>query len=106
MEKLSPKDRGKCFKKNKAIQAACDGMAQEGQCLVDDKVNFCFILFNNMDGHIYELDRRIPLLVNHGPVQRTCCCRMLPRSAESALSVSKGKSAPLPWPSARLSTAV
>ena len=39
MEKLSPKDREKCFKKNEAIQAAHDTVAQEGQCQVDDKVN-------------------------------------------------------------------
>ncbi|KAK2498423.1 hypothetical protein MC885_001683 [Smutsia gigantea] len=84
-EKLSPEDRAKCFEKNEAIQAAHDAVAQEGQCrvnantyqshaaqarpvfpLVDDKVNFHFILFNNVDGHLYELDGRMPFPVNHG----------------------------------------
>ena len=44
-------------------------MAQEGQCWVDDKVNFHFILFNNVDGHVvqvYELDGRMPFPVNRG----------------------------------------
>nr|XP_008541430.1 PREDICTED: ubiquitin carboxyl-terminal hydrolase isozyme L1 isoform X1 [Equus przewalskii] len=65
-EKLSPEDRAKCFEKNEAIQAAHDAVAQEGQCRVDDKVNFHFILFNNVDGHLYELDGRMPFPVNHG----------------------------------------
>uniref|UniRef100_A0A8I3WYX5 ubiquitinyl hydrolase 1 n=1 Tax=Callithrix jacchus TaxID=9483 RepID=A0A8I3WYX5_CALJA len=49
-EKMSPEDRAKCFEKNE----------------VDDKVNFHFILFNNVDGHLYELDGRMPFPVNHG----------------------------------------
>ncbi|XP_054579825.1 ubiquitin carboxyl-terminal hydrolase isozyme L1 isoform X1 [Eptesicus fuscus] len=65
-EKLSPEDRAKCFEKNEAIQTAHDAVAQEGQCRVDDKVNFHFILFNNVDGHLYELDGRMPFPVNHG----------------------------------------
>uniref|UniRef100_A0A2K6SBL1 Ubiquitin carboxyl-terminal hydrolase n=1 Tax=Saimiri boliviensis boliviensis TaxID=39432 RepID=A0A2K6SBL1_SAIBB len=64
-EKLSP-DRAKCFGKNEAIQAAHDAVAQEGQCRVDGKVNFHFILFNNRDGHLYELDGRMPFPVNYG----------------------------------------
>ncbi|KAB0372628.1 hypothetical protein FD755_015381 [Muntiacus reevesi] len=55
-EKLSPEDRAKSH----------DAVAQEGQCRVDDKVNFHFILFNNVDGHLYELDGRMPFPVNHG----------------------------------------
>ncbi|XP_058526372.1 ubiquitin carboxyl-terminal hydrolase isozyme L1 [Ochotona princeps] len=65
-EKMSPEDRAKCFEKNEAIQAAHDAVAQEGQCRVDDKVNFHFIMFNNVDGHLYELDGRMPFPVNHG----------------------------------------
>ncbi len=64
--KLSPEDRAKCFEKNEAIQAAHDAVAQEGQCRVDDEVNFHFILFNNVDGHLYELDGRMPFPINHG----------------------------------------
>uniref|UniRef100_A0A2K5F4I5 Ubiquitin carboxyl-terminal hydrolase n=1 Tax=Aotus nancymaae TaxID=37293 RepID=A0A2K5F4I5_AOTNA len=65
-EKPSPEDRAKCFEKNEAIQAAHDAVAQEGQCQVGDKVNFHFILFNNVDGHLYELDGRMPFPVNYG----------------------------------------
>ncbi|KAG8516545.1 Ubiquitin carboxyl-terminal hydrolase isozyme L1 [Galemys pyrenaicus] len=63
-EKLSPEDRAKCFEKNEAIQAAHDAVAQEGQCRVDDKVNFHFILFNNVDGHLYELGTFYPIFVS------------------------------------------
>uniref|UniRef100_H0XMA2 Ubiquitin carboxyl-terminal hydrolase n=1 Tax=Otolemur garnettii TaxID=30611 RepID=H0XMA2_OTOGA len=71
-EKMSPEDRAKCFEKNEAIQAAHDAVAQEGQCRVDDKVNFHFILFNNVDGHLYELDGRMPFPVNHGASSEDC----------------------------------
>ncbi|XP_074085645.1 ubiquitin carboxyl-terminal hydrolase isozyme L1 isoform X2 [Macrotis lagotis] len=64
--KLSPEDRAKYFEKNEAIQAAHDAVAQEGQCRVNDEVNFHFILFNNVDGHLYELDGRMPFPINHG----------------------------------------
>ncbi|XP_038625181.1 ubiquitin carboxyl-terminal hydrolase isozyme L1 [Tachyglossus aculeatus] len=64
---LSPEDRAKCFEKNEAIQAAHDAIAQEGQCRVDEaKGTFHFILFNHVDGHLYELDGRMPFPVNHG----------------------------------------
>uniref|UniRef100_A0A2R9BQU6 ubiquitinyl hydrolase 1 n=1 Tax=Pan paniscus TaxID=9597 RepID=A0A2R9BQU6_PANPA len=110
-EKMSPEDRAKCFEKNEAIQAAHDAVAQEGQCRVDDKVNFHFILFNNVDGHLYELDGRMPFPVNHGASSEDTLLKVifgmhlflmtLPRSAENSPSVSKEKSASLPWLSAR-----
>ncbi|XP_036721167.1 LOW QUALITY PROTEIN: ubiquitin carboxyl-terminal hydrolase isozyme L1-like [Balaenoptera musculus] len=68
-EKLYPEDRAKCFEKNEALQGAHDAVAREGQCRVDDKVNFHFTLFNNVDGHVvqvYELDGRMPFPVNCG----------------------------------------
>uniref|UniRef100_A0A2I3TWC0 Ubiquitin carboxyl-terminal hydrolase n=1 Tax=Pan troglodytes TaxID=9598 RepID=A0A2I3TWC0_PANTR len=110
-EKMSPEDRAKCFEKNEAIQAAHDAVAQEGQCRVDDKVNFHFILFNNVDGHLYELDGRMPFPVNHGASSEDTLLKVifgmhlflmtLPRSAENSPSVSKEKSASLLWLSAR-----
>uniref|UniRef100_A0A8C0FVX2 Ubiquitin carboxyl-terminal hydrolase n=1 Tax=Chelonoidis abingdonii TaxID=106734 RepID=A0A8C0FVX2_CHEAB len=45
---LSPAERAKHLENNK------------------DKVNFHFILFVNVDGHLYELDGRMPFPVNHG----------------------------------------
>ncbi|TKC47003.1 hypothetical protein EI555_007707 [Monodon monoceros] len=65
-EKLYPEDRAKCFEKNEALQGIHDAVAQEGQCRVDDKVNVHFILFNNVDGHLHELDGWRPFPVNRG----------------------------------------
>ncbi|XP_037240062.1 ubiquitin carboxyl-terminal hydrolase isozyme L1 isoform X1 [Falco rusticolus] len=51
----------------KAIQEVHNSVAQEGQCRIEDNsVNFHFILFVNVDGHLYELDGRMPFPVNHG----------------------------------------
>lgn len=63
---LSPDERAKRLDNNKAIQDAHNAVAQEGQCRVEDKVNFHFILFTNVDGHLYELDGRMPFPINHG----------------------------------------
>ncbi|NXS48086.1 UCHL1 hydrolase, partial [Balaeniceps rex] len=64
---LSPEERAKHFANNKAIQEVHNSVAQEGQCQVEDNsVNFHFILFVNVDGHLYELDGRMPFPVNHG----------------------------------------
>ncbi|EMP26719.1 Ubiquitin carboxyl-terminal hydrolase isozyme L1, partial [Chelonia mydas] len=64
---LSPEERAKHLENNKAIQEVHNAVAQEGQCQVEeDKVNFHFILFVNVDGHLYELDGRMPFPVNHG----------------------------------------
>lgn len=48
------------LEKNEAIQAVHDPTAQQGQCRGDDKVNF------HVDGHLYELDGRMPFPVNQG----------------------------------------
>ncbi|KAI1238264.1 hypothetical protein IHE44_0012982 [Lamprotornis superbus] len=64
---LSPEERAKHLANNKAIQEVHNSVAQEGQCRVEDNsVNFHFILFVNVDGHLYELDGRMPFPVNHG----------------------------------------
>ncbi|XP_069487851.1 ubiquitin carboxyl-terminal hydrolase isozyme L1 [Ambystoma mexicanum] len=63
---LSPEQRAEHLESNKAIQAAHDGIADEGQCRVDDKVNYHFILLTHVDGNLYELDGRMPFPVHHG----------------------------------------
>uniref|UniRef100_A0A8D0G6Y7 Ubiquitin carboxyl-terminal hydrolase n=1 Tax=Sphenodon punctatus TaxID=8508 RepID=A0A8D0G6Y7_SPHPU len=64
---LSPEERAKQLENNKAIKEVHNAVAQEGQCRVeDDKVNFHFTLFVTVDGHLYELDGRMPFPVNHG----------------------------------------
>ncbi|KFR07821.1 Ubiquitin carboxyl-terminal hydrolase isozyme L1, partial [Nipponia nippon] len=70
---LSPEERAKHFANNKAIQEVHNSVAQEGQLYLmvspeveDNSVNFHFILFVNVDGHLYELDGRMPFPVNHG----------------------------------------
>ncbi|KYO45923.1 ubiquitin carboxyl-terminal hydrolase isozyme L1 isoform A [Alligator mississippiensis] len=63
---LSAEERAKSLGTNKAIQEVHNAVAQEGQCRVDDNVNFHFILFVNVDGNLYELDGRMPFPVNHG----------------------------------------
>lgn len=51
------------MKRPRPVQTAHD---TEGQCRVDDKVNFRFTLLNSVDSHLYELDKRMPCPVNHG----------------------------------------
>ncbi|KAM4809361.1 ubiquitin carboxyl-terminal hydrolase isozyme L1 isoform 2-T2 [Rhinophrynus dorsalis] len=63
---LSPDERAKLLEKNEAIQSAHNSVAAEGQCRENDDVNFHFILFTAVDGHLYELDGRIPVPVDHG----------------------------------------
>ncbi|KAG8134850.1 putative Ubiquitin carboxyl-terminal hydrolase protein [Naja naja] len=64
---LSPDERAKCLENNKAIQEVHNAVAQEGQCRAeDDKVNFHFILFASVGGHLYELDGRMPFPIKHG----------------------------------------
>ncbi|XP_029444724.1 ubiquitin carboxyl-terminal hydrolase isozyme L1 [Rhinatrema bivittatum] len=63
---LSPEERASCLEKDEAIKAIHDAIAQEGQCRVEDGVNFHFIIFINVEGNLYELDGRMPFPVNHG----------------------------------------
>ncbi|MEE6462164.1 hypothetical protein FKM82_001514 [Ascaphus truei] len=63
---LSPDDRSKLLEKNETIQSAHNSIAAEGQCREDESINFHFILFTGIDGHLYELDGRIPVPVTHG----------------------------------------
>ncbi|XP_066515372.1 ubiquitin carboxyl-terminal hydrolase isozyme L1 [Hoplias malabaricus] len=64
---MSPADRAKQLEKNQAIQETHDEIAAEGQCQPgEDKVNFHFITFVNVNGQLYELDGRIDGPVNHG----------------------------------------
>ncbi|XP_060771828.1 ubiquitin carboxyl-terminal hydrolase isozyme L1 isoform X2 [Neoarius graeffei] len=64
---LSPDERAKQLEQNKAIQAAHDDVAAEGQCRPEaDKVNFHFITFVNVNGQVHELDGRLKGPVNHG----------------------------------------
>ncbi|KAJ8281478.1 hypothetical protein GJAV_G00068160 [Gymnothorax javanicus] len=64
---MSADERAKILENNKNIQAAHDEVAVEGQCRAEaDKVNFHFITFVNVDGHLYELDGRLKSPVKHG----------------------------------------
>uniref|UniRef100_A0A8B9PBT9 ubiquitinyl hydrolase 1 n=1 Tax=Apteryx owenii TaxID=8824 RepID=A0A8B9PBT9_APTOW len=108
---LSPEERAKRFASNKAIQEVHNSVAQEGQCRVDDNsVNFHFILFVNVDGHLYELDGRMPFPVNHGTssddlllkVRLLSSCMILLRYADNLQNVKKEKFVFLLWLSASL----
>ncbi|MBN3310250.1 UCHL1 hydrolase, partial [Amia calva] len=64
---MSAEDRAKQLEQNKEIHCAHDEVAAEGQCRIEeDKVNFHFITFTNVDGQLYELDGRIDFPVTHG----------------------------------------
>ncbi|KAI5098031.1 ubiquitin carboxyl-terminal hydrolase isozyme L1, partial [Silurus meridionalis] len=64
---MSPDERAKQLEQNKAIQAAHDEVASEGQCLPEaGQVNFHFIAFVNKNSQLHELDGRLKGPVNHG----------------------------------------
>ncbi|XP_062864923.1 ubiquitin carboxyl-terminal hydrolase isozyme L1 [Trichomycterus rosablanca] len=64
---MSSADRAKQLEQNKAIQAAHDEVAAEGQCRPEaDKVNFHFIAFVDVKSELHELDGRLKGPVNHG----------------------------------------
>ncbi|KAM8938838.1 ubiquitin carboxyl-terminal hydrolase isozyme L1 [Pelodytes ibericus] len=67
---LSPDERSKLLEKNEAIQSAHNSVAAEGHCRVNDNINFHFILFTAVDGHLYELDGKIPVPVDHGTTSK------------------------------------
>uniref|UniRef100_A0A803K4J2 ubiquitinyl hydrolase 1 n=1 Tax=Xenopus tropicalis TaxID=8364 RepID=A0A803K4J2_XENTR len=62
---LSPEERAKHLEKHEAIKSAHNSVAAEGQCRENSDVNFHFILFTAVDGHLYELDGRLPSPVEH-----------------------------------------
>ncbi|XP_015830626.3 ubiquitin carboxyl-terminal hydrolase isozyme L1 isoform X1 [Nothobranchius furzeri] len=64
---MSAADRAKHLENNKAICAAHNDVAMEGQCRPEaDEVNFHFIAFVNVNGQLYEFDGKINGPVNHG----------------------------------------
>uniref|UniRef100_A0A3Q3E2V3 Ubiquitin carboxyl-terminal hydrolase n=1 Tax=Labrus bergylta TaxID=56723 RepID=A0A3Q3E2V3_9LABR len=64
---MSADDRAKALEKNQAIRDAHNEVAQQGQCRPEaDKVNFHFIAFVNIDGHLYEFDGKMNGPVKHG----------------------------------------
>lgn len=65
--KMSADERAKHLEKNQEIREAHDDIASQGQCRVEaDNVNFHFITFVNVKGHLYELDGRMDGPVKHG----------------------------------------
>ncbi|XP_067855174.1 ubiquitin carboxyl-terminal hydrolase isozyme L1 [Heptranchias perlo] len=64
---LSAEDRAKQLEQNEEIRAAHDATAEEGECRVhEDGTNFHFITFVGIDGHLYELDGRMPFPIDQG----------------------------------------
>uniref|UniRef100_A0A3Q3IWY6 Ubiquitin carboxyl-terminal hydrolase n=1 Tax=Monopterus albus TaxID=43700 RepID=A0A3Q3IWY6_MONAL len=64
---MSADDRAKHLEKNQAIREAHNEVAAQGQCRPEaDKVNFHFIAFVNVNGHLYEFDGKMNGPVNHG----------------------------------------
>ncbi|KAG8453617.1 hypothetical protein GDO86_000301 [Hymenochirus boettgeri] len=63
---LTPDERAKLLEKNETIKSTHNSVAAEGECRDNGDVNFHFILFTAVDGHLYELDGRIPFPVEHG----------------------------------------
>ncbi|GCB64759.1 ubiquitin carboxyl-terminal hydrolase isozyme L1 isoform X2 [Scyliorhinus torazame] len=64
---LSAEERAKQLEKNEKIRAAHDVTAEEGECQVhEDGTNFHFITFVGVDGHLYELDGRMPFPIDQG----------------------------------------
>ncbi|XP_062898526.1 ubiquitin carboxyl-terminal hydrolase isozyme L1 [Mobula hypostoma] len=68
---LSAKERAKQLEQNEEIRAAHDATADEGECrLHEDGTNFHFITFVGVDGHLYELDGRMPFPIDHGETSK------------------------------------
>lgn len=64
---MSPGDRAKHLEKNQAICEAHNEVAKDGQCRPEaEKVNFHFITFVNVKGHLYEFDGKMTGAVDHG----------------------------------------
>ncbi|XP_067916229.1 ubiquitin carboxyl-terminal hydrolase isozyme L1 [Heterodontus francisci] len=64
---ISAEERAKQLEQNEEIRAAHDATAEEGECRVQgDGTNFHFITFVGVDGHLYELDGRMPFPIDQG----------------------------------------
>lgn len=67
---VSVDERAKRFEENQVIKDAHNDIAAQGQCRPEaDAVNFHFIAFANVDGHLYEFDGKMEGAVNHGPTK-------------------------------------
>ncbi|XP_068177992.1 ubiquitin carboxyl-terminal hydrolase isozyme L1 [Antennarius striatus] len=66
-ENMSPDGRAKHLENYKAILEAHNEVAAQGQCRPEeDKVNFHFIAFANVNGELYEFDGKMKGPVKHG----------------------------------------
>lgn len=64
---MSIDERAKHFEENQAIKEAHNDIAAQGQCRPEaDKVNFHFIAFANVNGHLFEFDGKMEGAVDHG----------------------------------------
>nr|XP_033802755.1 ubiquitin carboxyl-terminal hydrolase isozyme L1 isoform X1 [Geotrypetes seraphini] len=88
---ISPEERASHLEKNEAIQAVHDAVAQEGQCRVEDGVNFHFIVFINVDGSLYELDGRMPFPVKHGSTSENSLLQDAAKICSQFTSREKGE---------------
>lgn len=62
--------RGQALERAKVIETAHHSIASEGQTAApgaDDNVEYHFISFVHVDGHLYELDGAKKTPINHGP---------------------------------------
>lgn len=68
---LSIDERATCFQENQAIKEAHNDIATQGQCRSeDDKVNFHFITFVNVNGHLFEFDGKMEGALKHGDTNK------------------------------------
>ncbi|CAH2300081.1 ubiquitin carboxyl-terminal hydrolase isozyme L1 [Pelobates cultripes] len=63
---LTPDERAALLEKNADIESVHNSVAAEGECRANDDVSFHFVLFTEVDGHLYELDGKMPFPVDHG----------------------------------------
>jgi ubiquitin carboxyl-terminal hydrolase L3 len=66
---LDPLERGKLLEQDSELAVAAEACARSGQTAtpsLEDVIDLHFICLVEKDGHIYELDGRKPLPINHG----------------------------------------